>query len=221
MSKKNPKLNFLINRVPVRSHRWQALCPTEIDDAGRHPNSPSQHQVCVCAKEPLNQLLSEPIPPFRVHPHLDRPALPTSRRWEHDIRDLVRKPDQLLEDGLGCPVLLSVVPSRNVAIHVAWGSFIISDEKAPWAPSFISSSSDVVHTMLSVVIDKVIRNLMWCRYWHTTALRPQHPQTWHTATSSCWNPCTFSLRRFAKWATLNKLYAHPMNLDNVVQSEQS
>ena len=71
---------------------------------------------------------------------------------------------------MGCPVLLSVTPSRKVSVHVAWGSFIISDVNAPWAPSFISSSRNVVHIMLSVVIDKVMRNLMWCRYWHTHLL---------------------------------------------------
>ena len=43
----------------------------------------SQHQVCVSAKEPLNQLLTESIPPFRVNPPLDRPAVLTSGQWAH------------------------------------------------------------------------------------------------------------------------------------------
>ena len=37
-------------------------------------------------------------------------------------------------------VFLSVTPSRKASIHVALGSFILPDVKAPWAPSFTSSS---------------------------------------------------------------------------------
>jgi hypothetical protein len=59
-----------------------------------------QYQVCVCVKEPLNRLLTESIPPFRVNPPLDWPRVLTNRIWAHDTRDLVRKPDELLEDGL-------------------------------------------------------------------------------------------------------------------------
>ncbi len=43
--------------------------------------------------------------------------------------------------------------------------------------------SDHVHTMLSVEIDKVIRDLMSYRYWDTPVqLSPQHPVTWYTET---------------------------------------
>ncbi len=63
----------------------------------------------------------------------------------------------------GSPVLLSVTPSRNVAIQVAWGSLSISGVKAPWASSLTSSSnryctsnvvsqkSDCVLTMLPLL----------------------------------------------------------------------
>ena len=40
----------------------------------------------------------------------------------------------------GTQVLLSVTPSRNVDIQVAWGSLSISGVKSPWASSLTSSS---------------------------------------------------------------------------------
>ena len=49
--------------------------------------------------------------------------------------------------------------------------------------------NDDVHTRLSVEFDKVMYNLMSLRYWHTPPSRSQHPQTWCTEPSSCWNPC--------------------------------
>ena len=36
----------------------------------------SHDQVCVRVKNPLNQLLTESIPPFKENPPLERPVLP-------------------------------------------------------------------------------------------------------------------------------------------------
>jgi hypothetical protein len=59
-----------------------------------------QDQVCVCVKKSLNQVLTESIPPFGVNPPLDRSGVIARRHWVYDTRDLVPKPDELLEDGL-------------------------------------------------------------------------------------------------------------------------
>jgi hypothetical protein len=57
---------------------------------------------------------------------------------------------------MGYPVLLSVTPSRNVSIHVAWGIIIISDVKHQERPPARRHQSDALHTMLSVEIEKVM-----------------------------------------------------------------
>ena len=115
----------------------------------------SQHQVCVSAKEPLNQLLTESIPPFRVNPPLDRPAVLKSRILYHDTRNLVRKPGQLLEDGMSSAFVLQYTfLSEEASSFRVWKNH----KRAPLPGHQI----DDVHcdTMLSVEVDKVMRNLM-------------------------------------------------------------
>ncbi len=126
----------------------------------------------------------ELIPPFRVNPKLDWPTVITSRHWAHDTRYLVPEQVKVLEYGEGSPVFLSVTPSTYVSIQIDWGTFIISGVKTPWSLSSPRHQNDVVHTILSVEYDKVIRNLMLWRYWHKPASRLQHPQTWCNESSS-------------------------------------
>ncbi len=111
-----------------------------------------------------------------IHPSIDQ-------QWSHGVTEHMTSEtlytNQTSSLKMGSPVLLSVTPSTNVSIQVVWGNFIISGVKTPWTSSFTSSSKGycTVYTMLSVEFDRVIRNVMSCRYWHTPVWRSHHPPT--------------------------------------------
>ena len=180
--------------------------PTVIDDEGIHPNSPSGPGLCVC------EGTSQPTPTpdwvyydssFQSEVTPRRPAPFTRRRWSHDTRDLVHKPDQLLEDGLSSAFVCNTFKKRvyypcclrNLHHWCRYDSleirFLLISSFFRWFKN--SSQPDIVHinqinfflmhsgpgceSTMSVLLHLVIK-----------ALRTQHPETWHTETSSCWNP---------------------------------
>jgi hypothetical protein len=58
-----------------RTHRWQVLCPSVINDVVCVIHTLPQYQVCVCVNEFLNYLLIDPIPPLSwewIHPSIDQ-----------------------------------------------------------------------------------------------------------------------------------------------------
>ncbi len=84
-----------------------------------------------------------------IHPSIDL-------QCSHADTDYMT-PETLYENeksslNMDSPVLLSVTPSTNVSIQVAWGSFIISGVKAPWASSFKTDT----HLLDSLGVDHAL-----------------------------------------------------------------
>ena len=109
--------------VPGRVHKpWFKACSGSLMTSSMcHGNrwwraaskSPSVPGLCVRegASQPTSDWVYSSFK-FRVNPPLDRPAVFTNRRWAHDTRDLVRKPDELLEDGMTSAFVCNNWPSR-------------------------------------------------------------------------------------------------------------
>ncbi len=72
-----------------------------------------------------------------IHPSIDQKCSHTDA--EHMTPETLYT-NQTSSLNRGSPVFLSVTPSRNVSIQVAWGSLSISGVKVPWVSSLTSSS---------------------------------------------------------------------------------
>ena len=92
-----------------------------------------QYKVCVCLKDPVDQLLTESIPLFRVNLPLDRPGVLTNRIWVHVTRDLVHKPDEILEDGLSS---VFVCNTFNLISWRYWHTPVLGSQY-PWDETII------------------------------------------------------------------------------------
>jgi hypothetical protein len=75
----NRNVFLLINLLAhQRAHRWQALCPTIIDDVVCHSNSPSAPGLCVC--ERVSQLTSD-----RAYSSFESESIPRQTNSAHSL----------------------------------------------------------------------------------------------------------------------------------------
>ena len=120
----------------------------------------------VCARRSLstNSWLSLFLLLEWIHPSIDQQC--SQADAEHMTPEALYA-NQASSLKMGCPVLLSLPPSRtflSMLLEKASSFWVWTHHERSPSPHH---QSDAVHTMLSVEIDKVMRNLMSWRYWHT------------------------------------------------------